>query len=217
MPVAIICQRRLVREMLSDLFDRSPVKVCDICENVSQLAPLEPGDVVLLHADGPLDTLMSDLRELRQRAPWSTVVLVADSRVVGEHDQLRPVGVGAVLTQDSSTATLVGAVSVVQAGFSLIAEPVSTNPLPQPFEAWAGLEAVPSTPMLRNRSHPLSAQEMRILTKLVRGGSNKDLANELGIAEATVKVHLRACYDKIGVRNRTQAAMWAALYLQGAT
>jgi DNA-binding NarL/FixJ family response regulator len=59
----------------------------------------------------------------------------------------------------------------------------------------------------------LSARESAILEKLVDGGTNKDIANQLGICEATVKVHLRACFRKIGAKNRTQAAMWAAQQL----
>src|SRR5262249_30127884 len=56
---------------------------------------------------------------------------------------------------------------------------------------------------------PLSAQEMVILRGLVRGDSNKAIARRMLIAEATVKVHVKAILSKIKVRNRTQAAIWA--------
>lgn len=55
----------------------------------------------------------------------------------------------------------------------------------------------------------LSAQEILILSKLVRGDSNKAIARKMLIAEATVKVHVKAILRKIQVRNRTQAAIWA--------
>jgi two-component system nitrate/nitrite response regulator NarL len=56
----------------------------------------------------------------------------------------------------------------------------------------------------------LSQREAQILACLLNGTSNKQIANELNIAEGTVKVHLKAIMKKINVRNRTQAAMWAA-------
>lgn len=55
----------------------------------------------------------------------------------------------------------------------------------------------------------LSAREAEILRCLVRGASNKEIARNLGMAEATVKVHLKAILRKIHVKNRTQAAIWA--------
>lgn len=60
------------------------------------------------------------------------------------------------------------------------------------------------------RHNQLSAREEAVIRKLCEGASNKDIAKALRIGESTVKVHLRACYRKIGVRNRTQAAIWAA-------
>jgi hypothetical protein len=45
--------------------------------------------------------------------------------------------------------------------------------------------------------------------RLTQGASNKHIARELNIAEATVKVHVKSLLGKIGVKNRTQAAMWA--------
>lgn len=55
----------------------------------------------------------------------------------------------------------------------------------------------------------LSAREQTILLCLAVGDSNKVIARKLGIAEATVKVHVKAILRKISVHNRTQAAVWA--------
>ncbi|SDR59453.1 DNA-binding response regulator, NarL/FixJ family, contains REC and HTH domains [Rhizobiales bacterium GAS113] len=61
----------------------------------------------------------------------------------------------------------------------------------------------------RHGAPHLSAQETRILRRLTEGSSNKVIARAIEIAEATVKVHVKAILRKIGVNNRTQAAMWA--------
>jgi two-component system nitrate/nitrite response regulator NarL len=55
----------------------------------------------------------------------------------------------------------------------------------------------------------LSLKETCILRRLISGASNKEIARNYSIAEATVKVHVAAILRKIRVRNRTQAAIWA--------
>ena len=59
----------------------------------------------------------------------------------------------------------------------------------------------------------LSNREQLILRHLTRGASNKQIARELNVSEATVKTHVKTLHHKIGVRNRTQAAMWAMDHL----
>jgi two-component system, NarL family, nitrate/nitrite response regulator NarL len=55
----------------------------------------------------------------------------------------------------------------------------------------------------------LSVRQICILNCLIEGHSNKVIARKIDIAEATVKVHVKSILRKIGVRNRTQAAIWA--------
>ena len=55
----------------------------------------------------------------------------------------------------------------------------------------------------------LSHREQLILRHLSQGRPNKVIAQKVGIAEATVKVHVKSILSKIGVINRTQAAIWA--------
>jgi two-component system nitrate/nitrite response regulator NarL len=55
----------------------------------------------------------------------------------------------------------------------------------------------------------LSKRERMILWHLTQGAPNKQIARELLVAEATVKVHVKALLRKIRAKNRTQAAMWA--------
>ena len=56
--------------------------------------------------------------------------------------------------------------------------------------------------------HLLSPREKLILRCIIEGDSNKCIARKIDIAEATVKVHVKAILRKIGVQNRTQAAIW---------
>jgi len=67
----------------------------------------------------------------------------------------------------------------------------------------------PSAPIEVNGVPRLSAREKCILRCVVDGDSNKAIARKIDIAEATVKVHVKAILRKIRLNNRTQAAIWA--------
>jgi two-component system nitrate/nitrite response regulator NarL len=67
---------------------------------------------------------------------------------------------------------------------------------------------VSGLPMMTGRQVPLSTRERQILACLVDGQPNKTIARNLNMAEATVKVHLKALLRKIDAQNRTQAAIW---------
>jgi DNA-binding NarL/FixJ family response regulator len=59
----------------------------------------------------------------------------------------------------------------------------------------------------------LTGRERQVLTMLHRGCSNRQIGADLNISERTVKAHLAKIYRRIGVRDRTQAALWAQRYL----
>lgn len=79
---------------------------------------------------------------------------------------------------------------------------------PRVSRAALGLEPQPA-------GHGLTEREREVLRLLADGLSNAVIATRLGITEHTVKAHLRNAYDRIGVRDRTSAALWAAEHLGG--
>ena len=92
---------------------------------------------------------------------------------------------------------------LITLGENLFTAPISLwrhNPLP-PAE---GLPA--PTPVSKDT---LTHRQRQILEYLEAGLSNRAIASKLDVAEATVKVHVRALLTKINVDNRTQAALWA--------
>jgi two-component system nitrate/nitrite response regulator NarL len=72
---------------------------------------------------------------------------------------------------------------------------------------------VPANDGLSGKS--LSSREAQILHLITQGAANKVIARELGLAEATVKVDVKAILRKVKVSNRTQAAMWAQQHVNG--
>jgi two-component system, NarL family, nitrate/nitrite response regulator NarL len=63
------------------------------------------------------------------------------------------------------------------------------------------------------KAHSLSMREGEILRCLMEGAPNKLIARQFGVTEATVKVHVKAILRKTGMKNRTQAALWAASHV----
>ncbi|MET3636771.1 response regulator transcription factor [Curtobacterium oceanosedimentum] len=61
----------------------------------------------------------------------------------------------------------------------------------------------------RDRAPDLPPRERDVLVRIARGLSNRQIATELGIAERTVKVHVGSLFRRIGVADRTSAALWA--------
>jgi DNA-binding NarL/FixJ family response regulator len=70
--------------------------------------------------------------------------------------------------------------------------------------------ADPEMTQLRDRLVTLTPQQVRVLMMLSEGLLNKQIAYELGVSEATIKAHVSAILQKLGVESRTQAVIAAA-------
>jgi DNA-binding NarL/FixJ family response regulator len=64
----------------------------------------------------------------------------------------------------------------------------------------------PTADTVPNAAFRLTNREIQVLRLLWKGGSNKAIARDLFLSENTIETHLRRIYEKLGTRNRTQAA-----------
>jgi DNA-binding NarL/FixJ family response regulator len=119
------------------------------------------------------------------------------------------VGASAYCVKDVRPETLAMIVREVHAGNYAIGELVLR---PDELSSWFTPQA---EMVMRPYSdfvepfEPLSAREMEVLGQLTKGLSNKEIARELGISHQTVKNHVTAILRKLGVEDRTQAALYA--------
>jgi two-component system, NarL family, nitrate/nitrite response regulator NarL len=151
---------------------------------------------------------------LKGRMPEARIVVIAESFDVSFIKLAREAGVDGFCQSSSSRDVLIKSLELVMLGeavlpTSLMVQLLDAVPTTEPKDSRdeAGLEW--SDPRLRK----LSTRESQILHCLTDGAPNKVIARKLDVAEATVKVHVKAILRKIGAANRTQAAMWAATHL----
>lgn len=146
---------------------------------------------------GPGGDLRGAVDELRALAPGARLVHLTTGVDRIRLRQALDAGVDGYLSKDRSANALVQSLHLVMLGEKVypadLALMLTQAPAPRAMGAPKGL----------------STRETQILRALVRGDSNKMIANQLQITEATVKVHLKSLLRKISCSNRTQAAIWA--------
>jgi DNA-binding NarL/FixJ family response regulator len=150
-------------------------------------------DVVLMQVEMPIARAKENLRSIRQGIhPPPRVILVTmleDTRVVKE---LMDLGASAYIVKSASADHLVATVRAA------ILDPKSEN-------AVVGLPRGMLEEADEGSGGVLSARELEILLLVARGLSNRQIAQSLHLAEATVKRHLANTYQKMNVNSRTEA------------
>jgi DNA-binding NarL/FixJ family response regulator len=161
------------------------------------LAAEQKPDVILLDLKLPGLDGLAVLAELRARQGHQARILVLTSATdpVAAGQAMRG-GAAGVLYKDVDPDALVRAIRAVQDGHLLLA-PEAAGTLFQPA-TWQnrGLDA-------------LTAREREVLAELAKGRSNREIARALNVAEKTVKAHVSSVLAKLGVQDRTQAALFA--------
>ena len=160
------------------------------------LAAEHKPDVILLDLKLPgLDGLavLAELKQHDQKAKILVLTSVTDPVAAGR--AMRE-GAAGVLYKDVDPDALVRAIRAVHDGHLLLA-PEAAGTLLQPA-TWQnrGLDA-------------LTAREREVLAELAKGRSNREIARALHVAEKTVKAHVSSVLAKLGVQDRTQAALFA--------
>jgi two-component system, NarL family, response regulator LiaR len=176
----------------------------DAVDLVERTAP----DVVLLDLVMPRVDGIEATRRIRERSP-ATRILVLTS-FADDHTVLPAVRAGAAgyLLNDVQPPELAAAIRTVHAGEALLAPAVATMLVEQLAAEDGARGPGPAGAACEERSH-LTPRELEVIAELARGRANKAIAFELGVSERTVKTHVSNILGKLGLSDRTQAAVYA--------
>jgi NarL family two-component system response regulator LiaR len=172
-------------------------EAADGVEAVREAERLRPNvilmDLVMPELDG-----VGAMRELRDRVPGTRAIVLTSFL---EDERLLPAlraGAAGYLLKNVQPQELTRAIRAAHAGEALI----------DPQVAARLVDALSEGPSLERAE--LTPREQDVLDLIGRGFANKRIARELGIAEKTVKTHVSHVLAKLGVTDRTQAALYAA-------
>ncbi len=192
--------RGALREAVSGLFEDIDIAEAGSFEDLAKL--LERGadvDLILLDLTMPGVRGFSGLMYLRAQYPSVPIIVVSandDPRVIR---RCMDFGASGFIPKTLGIETMRGAINrVFQGGVW------------SPPEIDLGAGADTETADLLTRLTSLTPQQVRVLMMLSEGLLNKQIAYELGVSEATVKAHVSAILQKLGVESRTQAVIAAS-------
>ncbi|MFF0436263.1 response regulator [Streptomyces sp. NPDC004327] len=206
--VVIADDQTMIRESFSIVLNAQPdIEVVgqavhgeDAVRKAGELRP----DVMLMDIRMPvLDGLEATRRITGSDLGTKIVVLTTFDLDEYVYEALRA-GASGFLLKDSSAHQLADAIRTVSSGGALLA-PTVTKRL---IEEFSRLEVAPRAPR-RKQVADLTERETEVLCLIAQGYSNAELAAQLTIAEHTVKSHVSRILVKLGLRDRTQAAVFA--------
>ncbi|MGA5315428.1 response regulator [Streptomyces pseudogriseolus] len=206
--VLIADDQQMVRQGFTVLLNTQPdievvgqaVNGLDAVEQVGELAP----DVVLMDIRMPeLGGIEATARITAATPQVRVLVLTTFDLDEYVYEALRA-GASGFLLKDASAEQLAEAVRVVAAGDALLAPGVTRRLIAE----FSRLDPRPRTP-LRRRVGDLTERETEVLSLIAQGLSNAEIAVRLVVAEQTVKTHVGRILVKLGLRDRTQAAVFA--------
>lgn len=218
---AIIGRPPLFREGLIRILDESTFRVVGQADEVGliggRLARLQIDLCVCVVADG--EDPRPIVASVRRRFPTARLAILCGAGCT-DAAAIFAAGADACLPSAMAPRSLLMALELLLPG-NLAISFAGSGPWPlargaEPMAvSMAGTALPPEGSVQRQRTEvpgvQLSGREVEILEGIAEGESNKHISRRLSIAEATVKVHVRAVLRKIGAHNRTQAAIWATI------
>lgn len=158
--------------------------------------PLGRFDLILMDYSMPGATGRAGVEQVIAAADGTPVVLMSGNAQPEEVSACIAAGVKGYLPKTLDARLFIAALNMILLGGTYV--PVDV------------MQAVPSSPSpTAPPIRTLSSRETDVLRMIVHGASNKEIARELEIQEVTVKLHTNRIFNKLGVKNRAQAAVKA--------
>lgn len=193
--ILIVDDHPIMRLGIAAIIDaQNDMKVCAHAgsgEEAIQMFQTHRPDITLMDLRLPGMSGLEALRRIRQTDPHAKCIVLTTYE--GDEDIHQAIAGGAAgyIIKGMSHETLVDALRKVQSGLRYLPSPIARS-------------LAHRTP-----NSDLSPREREVLSLMARGKTNKEIANALGITEATVKCHVSVILLRLGVNDRTQAVLEA--------
>ncbi|MGW3120793.1 response regulator [Streptomyces sp. NPDC001107] len=206
--VVIADDQQMVRQGFTVLLNTKPDievigQAVDGLDAVAKVAELAP-DVVLMDIRMPELGGIEATRRITEATPHIRVLVLTTFDLDEYVYEALRAGASGFLLKDASVDQLAEAVRVVAAGDALLAPGITRRLITR----FSRLDDKPRAP-LKERVGDLTERETEVLALIAQGLSNAEIAQRLVVAEQTVKTHVGRILVKLGLRDRTQAAVFA--------
>lgn len=204
MRVLVVDDQQLIREGIASLLGIQPgIEVvgaaADGREAVASALALTP-DVVLMDLRMPELDGVAALAVLRRRLPSCRVIMLTTFDDEQYVVQALAAGASGYLLKDLPSSELADAIRLAHAGVAQLDATVTARLATALTRPAAG--GPPS-------AHPLTDREVEVLRLVAGGASNREIAARLYLSQGTVKNHVSRILARLGLRDRTQAALYA--------
>jgi len=177
----------------------------DGCEVLDKVQELDP-DVLLLDLRMPNLDGLSALQALQQTNKHTRVIVLTASEDKNEFVQAMKLGCSGIVLKQTAPELIVKSIRKVHGG-EIWLDSHTTAAVMRQFAA-PGETTASGSGKTRERS-PLSQREREIVQLVAQGYKNKEMAEKMFISEQTVKNHLHNIFDKLGVSDRLELALYA--------
>ncbi len=210
--VLLVDDQGLIRQGLRVLLELEPdLEIVGEAENGEQainlVAKFQP-DVVLLDIRMPIMDGVAATREIQKRFAKTKILVLTtfdDDEYVSAALQNGAMG---YLLKDTPSEELAVAIRAVYKGYTQLGPGIVKKLLTQFSHV-----ALTQSPPVPSSLAELTPREKEVLRLIATGASNREIAQQLYISEGTVKNHVTNILNRLNLRDRTQAAIWANTYL----
>ena len=215
----LLCRNSLVSIGLTHLLEGTCFAIASTASDPGSFSHLYPDatpTLVIVDGSDGVNSLAETVTTLKGQYPQARIALIADGSDLSSVKLARSAGVDGFCWSAGGREVLIRSLELVMLGEAVLPTRLMTlllDMIPVSGELEAQDKAGVGRGWSDARLPKLSTREAEILHCLTEGAPNKIIARKLDVAEATVKVHIKAILRKIGAANRTQAAMWATTHL----
>tara|TARA_R110002167_G_scaffold42935_23_gene130132 strand:- start:5321 stop:5938 length:618 start_codon:yes stop_codon:yes gene_type:complete len=150
-------------------------------------------DMVLLDLNMPDKDGFSVLDFCREHYPLISIVVLSASKKRSDMNRALEAGAMGFIPKDTTSNVMLGAIRLIMTGDIYVPQSMAMN-VPDEDEELA---------------NSFTPRQLEIIPMMIKGFSNKKIALEMGISEATIKMHFTAIFKRLEVNNRTEAALAA--------